>query len=440
MGNQQEALNGLFQMRQHPDREGLYHELHARPFPVVAKPFRISHLAFLVTRAERDADFDHLCALCRRYGVNPPQAGENSFNQTLGDFEVRWERHLEFVTYTFMRQGASDVPFSDTALTLLPRDWLSQLSGSLVVALHLELPDDNDHQWKREALAGSFEGHRLISAELMASSATLWSAFRLHGDGFGRILLRIKDLSPNQTGRLVQRVLELETYRLMALLSASQARELAPKLADLDMELSGVITELSEANELKEERHLLRRLTSMAALIERHRAETTNRFAATKAYYQIVLKRLEELDESHDGKNFTLMDFLGRRLTPAVNTCDAMSLRLEDLARRIERAGDLIRTRVDLKLEEQNRSLLASMDRRSHLQLRLQETVEGLSIAAISYYGVSLLNYLFIAVEPVLPWLQAPWATAASVPLVVLSVWLITRRIKRMIIRESNGS
>jgi len=338
-----------------------------------------------------------------------------------------------------MRQGASDVPFSDTALTLLPRDWLSQLSGSLVVALHLELPDDNDHQWKR-ALAGSFEGHRLISAELMASSATLWSAFRLHGDGFGRILLRIKDLSPNQTGRLVQRVLELETYRLMALLSASQARELAPKLADLDMELSGVITELSEANELKEERHLLRRLTSMAALIERHRAETTNRFAATKAYYQIVLKRLEELDESHDGKNFTLMDFLGRRLTPAVNTCDAMSLRLEDLARRIERAGDLIRTRVDLKLEEQNRSLLASMDRRSHLQLRLQETVEGLSIAAISYYGVSLLNYLFIAVEPVLPWLQAPWATAASVPLVVLSVWLITRRIKRMIIRESNGS
>lgn len=440
MGNQQETLDGLFQMHQHPDREGMYHELHARPFPVVAKPFRISHLAFLVTRAERDADFEHLCALCRRYGINPPQAGENSFHQTLGEFEVRWERHLEFVTYTFMRPGASDAAFSDTALALLPRDWLSQLSGSLVVALHLELPDDNEHQWSREALAGSFEGHRLISAELMASSATLWSAFRLHGDGFGRILLRIKDLSPNQTGRLVQRVLELETYRLMALLSASQARELAPKLADLDMELSEVITELSEASELQEERYQLRRLTTMAALIETHRAETTNRFAATKAYYQIVLKRLEELDESQDGKNFTLMDFLSRRLTPAVNTCDAMSLRLEDLARRIERAGDLIRTRVDLKLEEQNRGLLASMDRRSHLQLRLQETVEGLSIAAISYYAVSLLNYLFLAIESALPWLQASWATAVSVPAVALSVWLITRRIKRMIIRETHDS
>lgn len=440
MDNQQEAMDGLFRIRQYPERESLYHELHARPFPVVTSPVRITHLALMLTQAEREADFDQLCALCRRYGVNPPEPGENSFNQTLGDFEVRWERHLEFVTYTFMRQGTSEAPFSDTALALLPKDWLSKLAGSLVVALHLELPDGDTHQWEREALAGSFEGHRLISAELMASSATLWSAFRLHGDGFGRILLRIKDLSANQTGRLVQRVLELETYRLMALLSAGQARELAPKLGELDMELSGVITELSEASELQEERHLLRRLTTMAALIERHRAETTTRFSATRAYYQLVLKRLEELDESHDGKNFTLNDFLGRRLTPAVNTCDAMSQRLEDLARRIERAGDLIRTRVDLKLEEQNRGLLASMDRRSHLQLRLQETVEGLSIAAISYYGVSLLNYVYVAVDDALPWLHSSWTTAASVPFVVLGVWLITRRIKRMILKENNGA
>jgi uncharacterized membrane-anchored protein len=42
----------------------------------------------------------------------------------------------------------------------------------------------------------------------------------------------------------------------------------------------------------------------------------------------------------------------------------------------------------------QNQSLLASMDRRAKLQLRLQQTVEGLSIAAIVYYMAGLVGYV----------------------------------------------
>lgn len=172
----------------------------------------------------------------------------------------------------------------------------------------------------------------------------------------------------------------------------------------------------------------------MAARVEQYRAQTNSRFAATRAYYGMVQQRLKELDEITSGNQFTLADFLSRRLTPAVNTCEAVGVRLEDVAKRIERAGDLIRTRVDLNLESQNRDLLDSMDRRSKLQLRLQETVEGLSIAAISYYAVNLLRLLFNAVPDNIPGFDANIATAVSIPLVVGGVWWLTRRIKKMIL------
>lgn len=424
----------------HPERASLYQELHARPFPIIERPGHITHLALLLSESEHETDFRHLVDLCHRYGVNPPEPGVTSFNQTLGDIQLRWERHLEFVTYTFMRDATGAAPFQSSAWALLPQSWVTQFPGLLVAAFNLDLVATEQASWSREALADAFEGQRLIHASLNNGAATLISAFRLHGDGFGRFLMHTEGLKPSQLGRLVQRVLELETYRLMALLSTRLARDLAPLLGAMDRQLAGIITRLSEEAELNEEQTLLTDLTAMAARIEQERARTTSRFSATRAYYELVQRRLTELDEVKTGRNFTLHDFFHRRLTPSVNTCEAVGIRLEDLARRIERAGDLIRTRVDLKLEAQNRNLLDSMNRRSRLQLRLQETVEGLSIAAISYYSVSLLSYLFYAIQGHWPGFNATWATAFSIPFVVGTIWWTTRRIKRLIINAEDAS
>lgn len=425
----------------HPERASLYQELHARPFPIIEQTGHITHLALLLNESEREADYRRLVDLCHHYGVNPPEPGVTSFNQALGDIRLRWERHLEFVTYTFMRDETSGAPFENSAWALLPQSWVTQFPGLLVAAFNLDLVASEQANWSREALADAFEGQRLIQAPLANGAATLISAFRLHGDGFGRFLMHSEGLKPSHLGRLVQRVLELETYRLMALLSTRMARELAPVLGAMDSQLADIITRLSQEAELNEEQALLTELTAMAARIEQERAHTTTRFGATRAYYELVQSRLTELEEVQTGRNFTLHDFFHRRLTPSVNTCDAVSIRLEDIARRIERAGDLIRTRVDLKLEGQNRNLLDSMNRRSLLQLRLQQTVEGLSIAAISYYSVSLLRYLFYALQSYWPGFNATWATAASIPLVVGAIWWTTRRIKRLIINaEDSGA
>jgi uncharacterized membrane-anchored protein len=127
----------------------------------------------------------------------------------------------------------------------------------------------------------------------------------------------------------------------------------------------------------------------------------------------------------------TIAEFMERRLAPALRTCAATAERLDAIAARLQRAGDLLRSRVDIALEAQNQALLASMDRRARIQLRLQATVEGLSVAAISYYVVGLIGYAAKALEkggvPVHPEL----ATGLAIPIVLVAVWALVRRVRR---------
>ena len=112
-------------------------------------------------------------------------------------------------------------------------------------------------------------------------------------------------------------------------------------------------------------------------------------------------------------------------------TVAATAQRLASLSARVERASALLRTRVDIATEAQNQQLLAKLTRGQELQLRLQSTVEGLSIAAISYYVVSLLLYGAKAAKAAGLPLNPEFAAGALVPVVVWSVWRATRRIHR---------
>lgn len=423
----------------HPKRDELYNELHARPFPVVETPSRISRLAVLIPEELREKEFEHLQNLCQRYGVNLPAQGSNFFQADFGGFQFRCGRHMEFVTYTFIRPELGEKPFDSNALELIPQDWLRQIPGEVVAAFHVEILPEDQPELNREQLKIAFEGHRLISGRLMEGGASIWSAFRLHGDGFGRFLIHNHGLNNNQTGRLLQRLLELETYRLMALLALPEARKLSPELQQIDRKLSDIIGEMSEMHEATDERKMLKDLSQLAAQVERWRTNTNYRFSAMRAYYALVIKRMDELKEQQVENYFTIGSFLERRLTPAFHTCESVSDRLEDLARRIERAGDLLQTRVDLTIEAQNQSLLTSMDRRGKLQMRLQETVEGLSIAAISYYLVSLVKIVLNALYSAGFAVNKDIATGVAVPIVVALVWWITHRVKKVIIKASRN-
>ena len=125
--------------------------------------------------------------------------------------------------------------------------------------------------------------------------------------------------------------------------------------------------------------------------------------------------------------------FLDRRMTPAMDSCTAFSERLASLSQRINRAGALLRTQTELVIQRQNRDLLKSMDQRARHQLRLQQTVERLSIAAVTYYGVGLVSYIAVSL-PIDQWgLSLSHIKAGAVPIIALAVWIAVRKVKETV-------
>ena len=104
---------------------------------------------------------------------------------------------------------------------------------------------------------------------------------------------------------------------------------------------------------------------------------------------------------------------------------------------RAGRTANLLRTRVDVASAAQNVEVLRRMDERAALQLRLQETVEGLSVVAISYYAVNLAANL---VKPLArqAGVGEGWVYAGLTPLVVALVWVAMRRVRKRIARREH--
>jgi len=268
--------------------------------------------------------------------------------------------------------------------------------------------------------------------------AQVWTAYRIHNDNMGRFLVFNDGLNPCQTGRLVRRILELETYRMMALLSFPIAKKIAPDIHGMNSKLAEIIQQITHIKDLDDERHLLGGLTTLAAQIEQVISDTNYRFSATEAYYQLALSRLEELQEAEVCGLQTLSEFLSRRLTPAYLTCETIKKDLDNLSKRIDRASELLRTRMNLTIESQNQNLLQSMNRRGRLQLRMQQAVEGLSVAAISYYLVGLVKYLAESAKSMDLISNTYLVTGISVPLAVVTVVIGLERMKKKLFKGND--
>jgi uncharacterized membrane-anchored protein len=278
-----------------------------------------------------------------------------------------------------------------------------------------------------------------VGSSVSTDSARVLTDFHLHGDGFSRFLILDKHMTPRQAGRIVQRVLEIETYRMMALLALPVARELGPILSRCERDLAETTSALIKAKEI-DEPELLDQLTRLEAEIESRQSATAYRFAAASAYYSLVQSRIDELREERIVGLQTFREFTERRLAPAMNTCLTMAERHDALSQRVSRATQLLSTRVDINQERQNRALLESMNRRARLQLRLQETVEGLSIAAVTYYVVGLVGFVAKGLKSAGFDINPDLAMGISVPIIILLVALGVRKIRQMVAHEANQS
>lgn len=417
----------------HPLREAVLAEVHARPFEQLSGPVRVSHLALVTGPDGELAEQERagLERLCGAYGRAGPPPGAMHFRVDLGAFRLRWERHQEFSSYTVFLPGRAAVPFAEPAIARLPVEWLAALPGTLLTTVHLVLEGAEDPPRGLPAVERLFGTAAVCGSEVADGRALVYTDFRLHGDGFARVLVQDRGLPARQGGRLVQRLLEIETYRLMALLAFPLAREAAPDLARLESALGELSERLTATGGLEDEQRTLQELTVLASRLEQLHARTSFRLSAARAYSQLLRERLESLKERRIQDLQTMGKFLERRLVPAMRTCESIAQRQEALAQRLARTTDLLRARVDVALEAQNRDLLASMNRRTQMQLRLQETVEGLSVVVLSYYTVGLLGYLLKGGKALGLPLTPDLGLGLAVPVVVAGVWWTMRLLRR---------
>ncbi|MEL6482030.1 MAG: DUF3422 domain-containing protein, partial [Pseudomonadota bacterium] len=214
------------------------------------------------------------------------------------------------------------------------------------------------------------------------------------------------------------------------------ARSLSGRLNQIDRELTALLARVADREDPVTEQAILDELTALSAEIEALSASTAFRFGAARAYEAIVHERIQMMREERMVGRQLFSEFMFRRFDPAMRTVKAAEARLEGLATRASRTADLLRTRVDVALQAQNQDLLTSMDRRAALQLRLQETVEGLSVVAISYYAVSLAAYALAPVAEMID-LEKDLVVALAVPPIALGVWSFVRRIRQRVSRDT---
>ena len=220
----------------------------------------------------------------------------------------------------------------------------------------------------------------------------------------------------------------------MTLLALPIARQLMPQVRQLEQRLVETNHKLNSLNTLEDEQSLMNELIEEATQLEKLVADHSFRFSATEAYFKLTESRLDMLREKKIPTVRTLKQFHVRRFIPAFNTCMSLVKRKDDLSKRISRTSELLHLRLQLSLENQNQELLISMDKRSELQLRLQKTVEGLSVVAMTYYSISLVKLLIqpLPIENYLP-ITHGVALAILTPVVFgISVMVVARIRKNL--------
>ena len=423
-------------IKDYPHRYALTGELHARPFPALNAP---STAVFLSVKQPHDAaardkslDLAHLSQLLEHYGAPLPDPAATHYYGEMGKYWLKWEQHTEFVTYTVFLEGVSDRAFDPGAFEVFPDYWLEAAPGGRITSALLRLmPMPHDEGAIANHLSDWFVPESLAVASVLDRAAVVASDFRIDSAGHLRIAVFVDpSTGSRRTGRIVQRLCEIETYKSASMLGFEMVRGMGPQLNLLDAKLTDLMAQMRGSSALAED--TLHALLDISVELETLAVKSAFRFGATGAYQAIVNQRIQVLREEWFMGRQGFGEFMMRRYEPAMRTVASTDTRLQSMSARAIRASELLRTRVDVERSAQNQAILASMDKRADLQLRLQHTVEGLSVVAISYYAVSLVGYLAYPLVEVFGVSKGMLTAMITLP-VVAGVWWSLRRLRKKI-------
>ena len=437
----------------HPLRTVLHEEVHARP-PVALWPRdRILNQAFLLKGSDRQEQVDWVNAISKQTN----QSIDPNHGQTFRIIELRpapqrviikWELHGEFSSISAIVQQEQLITVapikSRVRLESEVNELLSKLSikpmheagGLRISAIDIAF-EDRALFMAADEVAHLFSGNTLIGSTILNSKkAQLWTDLQVNEDGYISFLVPHAGMGSRQAGRVARRITEVEIYRMASMLAFPVAKSLSAPLRNAEAELSELSKEISMAQSQEnvathQDGEFLERISTLASKIEEWISEHGLRFTAAEAYSQLAGKNLEELTEAPLPGVQTLSEFMERRFAPAMSTCSWTQRRLRELSDRISRTTQILRTRIEFVNESQTQELLASMDRRAKIQLRLQETVEGVSVLVLTYYAVSLIIYMAKGVKELGLMVPAELIGGVSAPIIAYAIYALNKLRKK---------
>ena len=437
----------------HPLRTVLHEEVHARP-PVALWPRdRILNQAFLLKGNDRQQQLDWINAISEQ----TKQPIDPNHGQTFRIIELRpapqrviikWELHGEFSSISAIvqqkdliveapiktRQGIENE--ANDLLKKLSIKPMHEAGGLRISAIDIAF-EDRALFSAADEVANLFSGNTLIGSGILTNQkAQLWTDLQIDQDGYIFYLVPHAGMGSRQAGRVARRITEVEIYRMASMLAFPVAKSLSGPLRNAEAELAELSKKISTAQGQEtvtpnQDGEFLEIISTLASKIEEWISEHGLRFTAAEAYSQLAAKNLEELSETSLPGVQTLSEFMERRFAPAMSTCSWTQRRLRELSDRISRTTQILRTRIEFVNERQTQELLASMDRRAKIQLRLQATVEGVSVLVLTYYAVSLIIYMAKGAKELGLMVPAELIGAASAPIIAYGIYALNKLRKK---------
>jgi uncharacterized membrane-anchored protein len=420
------------------ERVALTNEWHARPNVSLAAPFRCTHTVSLRHGQSPEQCRQEVADFCSEHGQSQPAAGSRYHLIEVGSCLIKWESHTEATSHTVLVPGNGQPPFSESAIDFLAQEKRQNLIERMFVGVQVEVvntveEDDPQGYGRAQSLLGA---SAIYGGWMAGGLAAVWSSFRLDSRGFVRLVIVDLGISEERLARLLQRLLDMETYRMLAMKALPAARDVMSALQELEPQLDAVMRSLATHNDEEAKAQALSQITGIAARVEQLASSHASRFAGARAYASIVERRADEVSEEVLVNHQRYTSFLLRALQPAMRTCDAAERRTHELAQRVSRAANLLRTMVDMEQSRQSRGILESMAEQGKLQLRLQQAVEGFSIFAISYYAVGMVKYMFDAAGVAGLGVSSKLLTGIAAPLIFAVVWLSVRAVRRRLVER----
>ncbi|MGA1096446.1 MAG: DUF3422 family protein, partial [Burkholderiaceae bacterium] len=223
-------------LHDYSQRSNLHHEVHARP-PIALWPEeRVCSQAFLMSgQQERETQIRWIDQVLACYPEASRLASSPGYKliqiaEPPARLLLRWELHGEFSTLCLFHQTGTKDDSHDwsTSRHLLLEDFQTLLSNlghplpqnafqNRIAASDLIIrpgPRVDD----AATLSPLFSGNTLIGSTILGSlNAQVWTDLQLDSNGFVRLLVQHQGMGSRQAGRVAQRLIDIDTYRMMSM-------------------------------------------------------------------------------------------------------------------------------------------------------------------------------------------------------------------------------